>query len=130
MNKFGGFFEYDRRKDELRSIEEDIDANPEFWSNPELSAETLKKKKIIEGAIQRAERLRSAVEIAPIPFGEKQPLGFMSISVGVASYPSDGDTTDKVLKAADEGVYQSKHGGRNRVTLFHEIPQGKKASGT
>lgn len=70
----------------------------------------------IDGATIVAERMRSAVCAQSFPHAEAQPLGCVSISVGVASFPADGKTAEEVLKAADEGVYHSKKNGRNRVT--------------
>ncbi|MDD5574934.1 MAG: diguanylate cyclase, partial [Candidatus Omnitrophica bacterium] len=44
----------------------------------------------------------------------------VSLSIGVAAYPTDGGTVQEVLKAADEAVYASKDFGRNRVTVYGE----------
>ena len=41
-----------------------------------------------------------------------------SISVGVVSYPDDGQTSDELLISADQAMYASKRGGRNRVMGF------------
>ncbi len=41
-----------------------------------------------------------------------------SISVGVVSYPDDGRTSDELLISADQAMYASKRGGRNRVMGF------------
>lgn len=75
----------------------------------------------IEGATVVAERMRNAVCTQSFPHAEAQPLGYVSISVGVASYPADGKTAEEILKAADEGVYHSKKNGRNRVTTTTQI---------
>jgi diguanylate cyclase (GGDEF)-like protein/PAS domain S-box-containing protein len=64
-----------------------------------------------------AERIRSTVAAIKYPSGEKQPLGFVSCSIGISAYPQDGATGAEVLKAADGALYQSKSGGRNRVTM-------------
>lgn len=40
----------------------------------------------------------------------------VTISLGVSSFPEDGDTTQEIIEAADKRLYQSKHNGRNRVT--------------
>jgi diguanylate cyclase (GGDEF)-like protein len=55
--------------------------------------------------------------IAHHPFSnaEKQPLGVLSISGGVAEYPSVARDSTALLKAADEALYNAKHAGRNRV---------------
>ena len=62
-----------------------------------------------QGAVEVAERIRARVE------GERFPERAMTVSVGVAVYPADGDSGEKVLEVADAGLYQAKHGGRNRV---------------
>jgi diguanylate cyclase (GGDEF)-like protein/PAS domain S-box-containing protein len=71
----------------------------------------------IEHVYVVAERIRTTVASIKYPNGEKQPLGFVSVSVGVGSFPQDGATAAEVLKSADEMLYRSKNEGRNRVTL-------------
>lgn len=72
-----------------------------------------------------AERIRSAVEKTPFPHAEKQPMGKLSVSIGVSSFPLDGADTKAVMKAADDMLYRSKAGGRNRVTISTgaELPE-------
>lgn len=66
------------------------------------------------GALLLAERIRE--ELAKTVF--QTPNGPMSVtcSVGVATFPAAGGTWDELFKAADEALYASKRGGRNRVT--------------
>ena len=42
----------------------------------------------------------------------------VTASLGVATYPNDALTEDALVGAADEALYQSKHGGRDRVTQY------------
>jgi diguanylate cyclase (GGDEF)-like protein len=42
----------------------------------------------------------------------------VTASIGVATFPQDALTEDALVGAADEALYRSKHGGRNRVTQF------------
>jgi diguanylate cyclase (GGDEF)-like protein len=70
----------------------------------------------LDGAMTFAERLRATIAEHEFPHGKDQPLGRISISVGVASFPENGESPEAVLEAADQGLYQSKKGGRNRVT--------------
>ncbi len=39
----------------------------------------------------------------------------VTISLGVASFPEDGQTPSEIIDAADKRLYQSKHNGRNQV---------------
>jgi diguanylate cyclase (GGDEF)-like protein len=71
----------------------------------------------LEQAHHLAESLRHAVAESAFPHGERQPLGKVSLSLGVAAYPGAGMSWKEVLGAADQAVYESKHLGRNRVSL-------------
>lgn len=73
-----------------------------------------------EGAVIYGEKIRKLIENAPFRNREKQPLGFVSISGGIATFPEDGDTIEAVTKRADEALYRSKESGRNRVMLFEQ----------
>ncbi len=73
------------------------------------------------GAVRAAERIREAIEKNPFEFGEFQPLGKVSASIGVSTYPGDGADSKTILKAADDALYAAKSLGRNRVCLFQEI---------
>jgi diguanylate cyclase (GGDEF)-like protein len=69
-----------------------------------------------------AERLREKISQHPFRHREKQPLGFVSISGGVASFPEDGDSINKVIQLADVSLYQAKSAGKNRV-FTHQAQQ-------
>jgi diguanylate cyclase (GGDEF)-like protein len=62
-----------------------------------------------------ADRLRHRISSHPFPHREGQPLGCVSISGGVASYPMDGGSIDEIIRLADAALYEAKSGGRNRV---------------
>ena len=68
------------------------------------------------GAYVLAEKVRIGVTELDIPVSGN-PLE-ASISVGVVSYPDDGRTSDELLIRADQAMYASKRGGKNRVMGF------------
>ncbi|WP_313624270.1 sensor domain-containing diguanylate cyclase [Achromobacter sp.] len=68
-----------------------------------------------ERAVQTAERIRAAVAARPMPDG----VGAVTVSVGVALWPRDGESPQAVVKCADQALYASKQAGRNRVTLWN-----------
>jgi diguanylate cyclase (GGDEF)-like protein len=45
----------------------------------------------------------------------------LSVSAGVAAFPEDGDTPEKLLGTADRALYIMKHGGRSSVQNFARI---------
>jgi len=75
-------------------------------------------------ALALAERMRSAVADTPFPHGEKQPLGRVTISGGVASFPKDGSSVLELLQRADEALYQGKKSGRNCITAYRGVEIG------
>jgi diguanylate cyclase (GGDEF)-like protein len=70
-----------------------------------------------DGAYKAAEKLRNAIEDFPFPNGKAQPMGRVTISGGVASFPMDGRTSTDLIGAADEALYRAKKAGRNRVQI-------------
>jgi diguanylate cyclase (GGDEF)-like protein len=67
-------------------------------------------------AIRFAERMRIKVKERPFPKEEAQPLGDITISLGIAVYPEDAGTTEELVKKADRAMYTAKNTGRNRVS--------------
>ncbi len=61
-------------------------------------------------AITAAERFRANIE--------KDSNPKYTVSVGVATYPQDGETVKDLISAADQALYRSKTGGKNQVTHF------------
>jgi diguanylate cyclase (GGDEF)-like protein len=70
-----------------------------------------------EGAFTYADRLRKEISQYSFPYKEKQPIGFVSISGGIAGFPEDGDSMDKVIQNADKALYRAKAEGKNRVLI-------------
>ena len=67
------------------------------------------------GALTLAEKVRHRIESHPFQGGESQPLGKVTVSIGVAAYPDDATKTEELLTAADQALYKAKQEGRNRV---------------
>lgn len=68
----------------------------------------------VELARERAERLRAAVKTLKITGASEETV---TISAGVAVYPSHGDDSFSLLRAADKALYESKRAGRDRISL-------------
>ena len=67
----------------------------------------------LDGMLQLAEKVRREVAALYVPAGDGGWQG--SISVGVAVRSANMRSLEDLLKAADMGVYQAKHLGRNCV---------------
>jgi diguanylate cyclase (GGDEF)-like protein len=65
-----------------------------------------------------AERIRKAVMVMVVPSNTDRPLPPVSVSMGIAVFPEHGQTLDEVIQASDKALYESKRGGRNRVTVY------------
>jgi diguanylate cyclase (GGDEF)-like protein len=74
------------------------------------------------------ETVRQTVESTSFAGGPKQPLGRVTISAGVATFPWDAQTDEAVIKAADDNLYKAKSGGRNRVVASDAEPNPRVTS--
>jgi len=64
------------------------------------------------GAATVAERLRAAVAEHGFPLAGP---GTITVSVGIACFPEDGDDVTSLIAASDRSLYLAKRNGRNRV---------------
>ena len=71
-----------------------------------------------KGALALAGRLRERVAETTFIGGERQPLGRVTISLGVASYPLDKEDLEGLFEAADQALYRAKQGGRDRISAY------------
>ncbi len=69
----------------------------------------------LEDAHRIAERIRRDVGSTPFRVMGGQEHLTVTISIGVATTLGPGDTADALMKRADEGVYEAKATGRDRV---------------
>ncbi len=68
-------------------------------------------------ACQLAETIRKLVAEYAFPHADQQPLGYVSLSIGVATMSDGIDNAEELLRLADKAVYRAKESGRNR-TVF------------
>ncbi len=68
-------------------------------------------------ASEIAERIRKRVVESSyiIPHSEQQPLGKVSVSLGVSTYLTDVGDRNLLLKYADQRMYMAKRAGKNKV---------------
>ena len=69
-----------------------------------------------EQALERAEQICAAVRTLDVQH-RRQTLGPVSVSIGIATLPTDGSTPAELLRNADRALYAAKHAGRDQVRL-------------
>jgi diguanylate cyclase (GGDEF)-like protein len=74
---------------------------------------TSKKESLLVG-----ERVRRAIETESFPGESHLPLGRLTTSIGIATFPADGVTANELIHAADLALYHAKALGRNRLVLY------------
>jgi diguanylate cyclase (GGDEF)-like protein len=75
----------------------------------------------LDRARESAERIRKQVQ------EEQFDHGPLTISIGVAEYPSHGDTAKSVIGQADAALYEAKRAGRDRVMCAGEKDERESA---
>ncbi len=70
-----------------------------------------------------AERIRLATQRMVIAGSAERALSQVTVSLGIAVFPEHGQTFEEVLQASDKALYESKHAGRNRATLYAPLEE-------
>ncbi len=63
------------------------------------------------------ERVRAAMARTPLTGENLEPVGPVTISIGLATGPEHGNDCEELIKLADAALYQSKWAGRDRLTV-------------
>jgi diguanylate cyclase (GGDEF)-like protein len=72
-----------------------------------------------------AERIRRRIERTQFPHGKSQPLGAVTVSIGVSAYGAELDTAAEIIYAADQALYAAKGRGKNCVQAYEpKKPKG------
>lgn len=77
---------------------------------------TIMPNMTLEQVQHRVNAWRAELHAAAVTCGHTQV--HVTLSAGIAGFPDHGDTMDVLLSRADTMLYQSKHDGRNRVSVF------------
>lgn len=85
-------------------------------TNTDKEEALIKAHKVCDAVAGRAFRLNAAHTVN------------VTISVGVSTFPEDGETPQQIIEIADQGLYYAKEHGRNQVGLaiYNENPPENK----
>ena len=75
-----------------------------------------------------AERIRSSVENYPFSIvkpGDKRENHHITVSIGVASFPTDSSDPIELVEMADSALYRAKRQGRNLVAAYRDVTQAE-----
>ena len=76
------------------------------------------------GAVKAAERVRVRLSTTLVDM-----VGQVTASMGVATWPQDGATEERLVWVSDQRLYAAKEGGRNRVASAPPPPEGTPETG-
>lgn len=69
-------------------------------------------------AVKIAERIREVIENTPLARVGNKKI-YITISAGIASYPTDAETVEELVNKADKAmIFGAKQKGRNKVVMF------------
>ena len=77
-----------------------------------------------EGAVQFADRVRE--EVSRLVFGGSEQTFSITVSIGISTFPEDAAEKAGLVDRADQALYCSKEGGRNRTTTWLQAKAERK----
>ena len=79
----------------------------------------------IASAREAANRMREIVENREFPAAAVNRTLFITVSIGVAVYPRDGQSAADLIARADAALYHAKKNGKNRVAMADEVVEAQ-----
>jgi diguanylate cyclase (GGDEF)-like protein len=71
---------------------------------------------VCDAAHKRAQVLREELKLLQVQHGG-QLLGSVTLSMGIAAFPTHASNAETLVKAADKALYQAKKEGRDRIIV-------------
>ena len=75
-----------------------------------------------------ADRIRRKIMTTPFPHGKTQPIGSVSVSIGLSTFSATLDSAEAIVRAADRALYHAKHHGKNRAYAYQGAQPGNAAA--
>lgn len=72
-----------------------------------------------DGVMKVANKIHSGFSALSFDFGSSEIVK-KTLSIGIAKFPTDGDTIWKCIKYADTALYEAKNSGRNKIVEFRQ----------
>jgi diguanylate cyclase (GGDEF)-like protein len=69
-----------------------------------------------ENTYRRAEELREEISKMEVYY-QRESLPKITISMGISTYPEDGEKPEELIQSADLALYRAKQEGRNQVFI-------------
>ena len=70
-----------------------------------------------DDALIAAERIKRNLDAMDLVASTGQRIDFLTYSLGVGSYPGNGQTREELVQAADEAMHRAKKSGGDRVSI-------------
>ena len=69
-----------------------------------------------------ADRLRRKIMATKFPHGDEQPMGAVTVSIGLSAFSESLDSVEAIIRAADRALYHAKSHGKNRAYAYQGAP--------
>ena len=80
----------------------------------------------LQQAVVAAERIRKAIEQQPfsvIKKGKPSGIHHVTMSLGIATYPTDSSDPIELVEMADSALYRAKRMGRNQTCAYRDLSE-------
>ncbi len=74
-----------------------------------------------------ADRIRRKIYSTPFTHGKAQPLGAVTVSIGLSAFSPALDSAEAIVRAADRALYHAKSHGKNRAYAYQGVQPGATA---
>jgi diguanylate cyclase (GGDEF)-like protein len=73
-----------------------------------------------------ADRIRRKINSTEFTHGKSQPLGAVTVSIGLSAFSRSLDSSEAIVRAADRALYHAKRHGKNRAYAYQGFQAGAK----
>jgi diguanylate cyclase (GGDEF)-like protein len=75
-----------------------------------------------------ADRVRRKISGTTFTHGKSQPLGAVTVSIGLSALSPTLDSAEAIVRAADRALYHAKRQGKNRAYAYQSVQPGAKTA--